>query len=680
MVIWMIYAAAVGGLFAGGALALDSLCERTARPRRFAWLAGLTLAMVVPLTATPPDPQPNAASPDPAVAAASAPASIPASTPDPLHSPSRQPGTDSRPPGADSRPPGADSQLPGTDSRHPGADSRLPAADSRHPDLDPHPAARATLAAWALASLALATLVGTVLVGAAIARRRWERRRVAGEDVYVSRRFGPALVGVARPAIVLPRWVLKLGAAARATVVGHEREHARAGDHLVLLYGALLVAAMPWNPAVWWMFLRLRAAVEIDCDRRVLASGVHFGDYGDLLLAVGARRSGRPFYALTMAGSRSMLERRLKAMNTNQATRNVRKSTLALLGCAALAATVAACGVKAPTGIAPAIDEALAAPQATEEAAARKAEEEAAARRAVEEAAARRAEEAAAARRAARQDRLRALPTDTDGRLHVRGIHGSPSLVLNAESVALDPVVIVDGVVLDGGLAALLAGDPLDIRMIGYTREPNVFPAPAGQASRGVVYLRTVANPRELVIEGRRPDLEALVRQLRETQERAAAQRSEQVEAIQRQLEAQRPDLEALVRQLRETQERAAAQRSERVEAIQRLLEAQRPDLDALVRQLRETQERAAAQRSKQVEAIQRLLEEQRPDLESLVRQLRETQERVAAQRSEQVEAIQRLLEEQRPDLESLVRQLRETQQKAAVRRGREIRRGGSLP
>ena len=670
MVIWMIYAAAVGGLFAGGALALDSLCERTARPRRFAWLAGLTLAMVVPLTATPPDPQPNAASPDPAVAAASAPASIPASTPDPLHSPSRQPGTDSRPPGADSRPPGADSQLPGTDSRHPGADSRLPAADSRHPDLDPHPAARATLAAWALASLALATLVGTVLVGAAIARRRWERRRVAGEDVYVSRRFGPALVGVARPAIVLPRWVLKLGAAARATVVGHEREHARAGDHLVLLYGALLVAAMPWNPAVWWMFLRLRAAVEIDCDRRVLASGVHFGDYGDLLLAVGARRSGRPFYALTMAGSRSMLERRLKAMNTNQATRNVRKSTLALLGCAALAATVAACGVKAPTGIAPAIDEALAAPQAAEEAAARTA---------VEEAAARRAEEAAA-RRAAREDRLRALPTDTDGRLHVRGIHGSPSLVLNAESVALDPVVIVDGVVLDGGLAALLAGDPLDIRMIGYTREPNVFPAPTGQASRGVVYLRTVANPRELVIEGRRPDFEALVRQLRETQERAAAQRSEQVEAIQRLLEEQRPDIEALVRQLRETQERAAAQRSERVEAIQRQLEAQRPDLEALVRQLRETQERAAAQRSERVEAIQRQLEAQRPDLEALVRQLRETQERAAAQRSERVEAIQRQLEAQRLDLEALVRQLRETQQKAAARRGREIRRGGSLP
>ena len=64
--------------------------------------------------------------------------------------------------------------------------------------------------AW-LAGLALA------LLAAALARGGWDRRRVAGEDVCVSRGFGPALVGV---------------------------------------------ALMPWNPAVWWMFLRFRAAVE----------------------------------------------------------------------------------------------------------------------------------------------------------------------------------------------------------------------------------------------------------------------------------------------------------------------------------------------------------------------------------------------------------------------------------
>ena len=445
MVIWMIYAAAVAGLFACGALALDRLCERAGRPRRFAWLAGLTLALLVPLTAAPPERRPNAPPPTPPEAT-SAPVALPASAPDGHPSPS----------------------LP-------------PTAGPRPPDAGPHPAARTALAAWGLASLALATLMGAVLVGAAVARRRWERRRVAGEDVYVSRRFGPALVGVARPAIVLPRWVLRLGAVARATVVGHEREHARAGDHLVLLYGGLLVAALPWNPAVWWMFLRLRAAVEIDCDRRVLASGVPFADYGDLLLAVGARRSGRPFYALTMAGSRSMLERRLKAMNTNDAARKARKSTLALLGCAALAAAVVACGVQPPTGIAPAIDEALAAPEGEE------------ARR----------EEARQAEQVRREEarRVEQTPleaaTDEDGHLHVRGIHGSPKLVLSAELVALDPVVLVDDVVLDGGLAALLAGEPLDLKTVAYTREPNVFPELGDRASRGVVILRTVANSRE---------------------------------------------------------------------------------------------------------------------------------------------------------------------------------------
>jgi len=71
-------------------------------------------------------------------------------------------------------------------------------------------------------------VLATVLILSLRARHRWERRRIGDEHVYVSRRFGPALVGIARPAIVIPRWVLRLGEAVGTTVVRHEREHARA--------------------------------------------------------------------------------------------------------------------------------------------------------------------------------------------------------------------------------------------------------------------------------------------------------------------------------------------------------------------------------------------------------------------------------------------------------------------
>lgn len=55
MLAWMAYAAGVAGLLAAGGLALDRLCESLGWPRRLPWLAALTLALVIPLTARPPE-------------------------------------------------------------------------------------------------------------------------------------------------------------------------------------------------------------------------------------------------------------------------------------------------------------------------------------------------------------------------------------------------------------------------------------------------------------------------------------------------------------------------------------------------------------------------------------------------------------------------------------------------
>ncbi len=430
MVMWMAYAAGVACLLAAGALALDKLCERVGFPRRFAWLAGLTLALLVPLTASPPEPEGSA---NPVAGAG------------PI-------ATDVAPNSIDPARPGSliDRTLGGPE----------PATAGEPRPAGPSPTDRAAITLWGFASLAALILIGTVLVAAALARRRWDQRRIAGEDVYVSRRFGPALVGVVKPSIVVPRWVLRYGDVAGAMVVRHEREHARARDHLALLYSALVVAAMPWNPAVWWMWLRLRTSVEIDCDRRVLASGIPATEYGDLLLDIGSGRPAQSIFATTLVGPQSMLERRLKAMR-NRGIR-VRKSAMLLFGCTAVATTAVACGVPAPQGIAPAVKEALEDPA-----------------------------EAVA-------ETPPSLPVDQEGRVVIRGIKKAPVVSLDADIVATDPLVLVDGFLLDGGLAELLAGEPLDIQWVGFSRDPELFPELGEESSiRGTVAIGTPDWERE---------------------------------------------------------------------------------------------------------------------------------------------------------------------------------------
>ena len=105
-------------------------------------------------------------------------------------------------------------------------------------------------------------VAGFLAVGGLALERIFERCGLAAA-VRVARSAhldgnGPALGGFLRPAVVIPRWILSLDARTLATVVRHEREHARVGDHLLLLYSGLVAAAFPWSPAVWWMCSRLR--------------------------------------------------------------------------------------------------------------------------------------------------------------------------------------------------------------------------------------------------------------------------------------------------------------------------------------------------------------------------------------------------------------------------------------
>ena len=313
MIFWMGYAAVVGLLLAAGGWAGERLCETMGWPRRFPWIVALTLAVVIPLSARVPAPV----------------FEITAPAPSPITS------------------------VIGAVSE--------PVSPSPGPGLE-----RAALVGWGAASLATLVLFSAILGVMARSRRRWPRRSVDGEEVYVSEGFGPALIGVTRPSVVIPEWLFCASARAGSVAVLHEREHARAGDHLTLLYGALIAAVFPWSPAVWWMVRNLRGAVEIDCDRRVIASGIAADDYGKLLLAIGVGQHRRWVFAPALVESRHSLERRLKVMAAKKMKWSpLRAVTLAGLTVAAL---VVACDTNAPTAIDDALLEVLANPEAAADA------------------------------------------------------------------------------------------------------------------------------------------------------------------------------------------------------------------------------------------------------------------------------------------------------------------------
>jgi hypothetical protein len=203
------------------------------------------------------------------------------------------------------------------------------------------------LGAWIIASLLLATLFIAVHVRMRVARRRWPRAELHGTSVCLAPDAGPAVFGLLRPQIVVPRWLLSRASDEQRLVVAHEAEHIRAGDHLLLAAGSIAVVLLPWNPAVWWMLSRLRLAIELDCDARVLGTGVAPRSYGELLIDLAEQSSGFRLGAPALTDGSSHLKSRVMAMQPK--ARKFARLRGSLVGFAALSLLVVACEAKLPT-------------------------------------------------------------------------------------------------------------------------------------------------------------------------------------------------------------------------------------------------------------------------------------------------------------------------------------------
>ncbi len=288
--LWLLYAAAVAVLAGGAALAFEQALRTRRWPARWVWAGAMVLSVAIPSAALlAPSPEPEGVTVDATAVA-----------------------------------------LPAAE----GAFSAVPAAAPswvRRLDL---PLAWAMVAAGAAGLLWLAASA----ISLRARMRRWPPDEIDGVQVLVSEDVGPAVVGVLRSMIVLPRWALAIPAEARRLMLAHETEHRRARDPLLLLGGLVLATLFLWNLPLWWQLRRLRLAVEVDCDARVLDGFPDVRSYAALLLDVSRHGTRRITAAAALSEPLFFLERRIRIMTAKNKT----VSPLRLLGFAALAGLLVA--------------------------------------------------------------------------------------------------------------------------------------------------------------------------------------------------------------------------------------------------------------------------------------------------------------------------------------------------
>lgn len=165
-------------------------------------------------------------------------------------------------------------------------------------------------------ALSLAGIVNMIGGSVALARLRrgWRAQTVLQRSVLISSNVGPAVVGMISPAIVVPEWTLTLSSQPLSLLLLHEHEHRRMHDGQLLTLAGIAAVLMPWNVALLWQLRRLRVAVELDCDARVLRSAEPRA-YGELLLNVAREGHGARLIGATAFTERAtQLERRIRAL------------------------------------------------------------------------------------------------------------------------------------------------------------------------------------------------------------------------------------------------------------------------------------------------------------------------------------------------------------------------------
>jgi bla regulator protein BlaR1 len=321
MLMWMAYALLVGGLTSLAAFAVDRACRLARIPTRWVWAAAITLA--IGLSMRPPEVDLPYAGPSFGYASSDQAHHVPAAAGDWFAAARWRLAQDAR-------------ALDVARLLRLSSVSTIGRSGDRY-----------LIVAWIALSAVLALAFAIVHVRLRLARSRWPRAELHGAAVRVSARVGPAAIGLLRSEIVVPTWLLARSNAEQQMAIAHESSHKSARDPQLLGGAWIALILFPWNPALWLMVSRLRLAIEVDCDRRVLRRGASPNAYGSLLVAVAELASPLRPSALALADDSSHLRTRILAMDAHLPKfGRIRAGLATLIGAVAV---LAACEAKEPT-------------------------------------------------------------------------------------------------------------------------------------------------------------------------------------------------------------------------------------------------------------------------------------------------------------------------------------------
>jgi beta-lactamase regulating signal transducer with metallopeptidase domain len=171
---------------------------------------------------------------------------------------------------------------------------------------------------------------------------------------FSSSRLEPGLVGIFKPAILLPQGIAgQLTAAELTAILAHELCHWRRHDNLLAAIHMAVEAIFWFFPPIWWLGARLNAERERACDESVLATGNDPEIYAGSILKVCRAYLQSPIACVSGVSGAGLKQRMDMIIENRIAARlNVGMKTLLTAGAVLAVTAPLALGLISPGAVA----------------------------------------------------------------------------------------------------------------------------------------------------------------------------------------------------------------------------------------------------------------------------------------------------------------------------------------
>lgn len=163
----------------------------------------------------------------------------------------------------------------------------------------------------------------------------------------------PALVGLLKPAILLPDWLAAENDLAKLDwPLRHELTHWKWRDPLALMAHDVALLLFHFHPAAWWAGKRMTEAMELACDRAMLRDADAASDYAEELFRIlkKIQHQRRPAVAGGLFAARTQISKRIATLLDGSFARVPHLTAFSVAAVVAIAAGAFSVGIAVGSG------------------------------------------------------------------------------------------------------------------------------------------------------------------------------------------------------------------------------------------------------------------------------------------------------------------------------------------